>query len=46
METVLVTGSGSTAAVTPEVVGVADIVVTSLAELEAELIGRGRLDHG
>ena len=46
METVLVTGSGSTAAVTPEVVGLADIVVTSLAELEAELIGRGRLDHG
>lgn len=43
METVLVTGSGSTAAVTTEVLELADIVVTSLAELEAELAARGRL---
>ena len=43
METVLVTGSGSTAAVTADVVELADIVVTSLADLEAELRSRGRL---
>ena len=43
METVLVTGSGSTAAVTPEVEALADIVVATLADLEAELVRRGRL---
>ena len=43
METVLVTGSGGTGAVTPEVIDLADIVVQSLAELEPILVARGRL---
>ncbi|MEM7288402.1 MAG: HAD family hydrolase [Actinomycetota bacterium] len=43
METVLVTGAGSTAAVTPETTDLADVVVSSLAELEAVLVERGRL---
>lgn len=43
METVLVTGSGGTGAVTAETEALADIVVTSLAELEPILVARGRL---
>lgn len=43
METALVTGSGATSAVTAEVAALADMVVASLAHLEAELIRRGRL---
>ena len=43
METVLVTGSGGTGAVSAETEALADIVVTSLAELEPILVARGRL---
>lgn len=43
VETVLVTNGAAPASVAPDVVVLADIVVPSLATLEAELVQRGRL---
>ncbi len=43
MQTVLVTGSGGHGAITPALTSNADIIVASLADLEAELVSNGRL---